>query len=140
MATRTSTGLAVAQKTVHTSGTDLTGFSTLTGKPSRSKITNECPAAIARAFTTARLVSSSSFPDLRTSRGGRGLAEREAKPEMRTHPGQRLVQILHGLDEMSLADDDIHVVRLLHGNRFEPDRQVSHRAHRFCPALSQLAC
>ena len=41
-ATRTSTGLAVAQKMVQTSGTALTGFSTLTGKPSLSKITNEC--------------------------------------------------------------------------------------------------
>ena len=52
-ATRMSTGLAVAQKMVQTSGTALTGFSTLTGKPSLSKITNECPAPIASAFAAA---------------------------------------------------------------------------------------
>ena len=51
---KTSTGFAVAQKTVQTSGTDLSGFSTLTGNPSRSTITKTCPALMANAFAVAR--------------------------------------------------------------------------------------
>ncbi len=66
--TMTCTELAVAQNTVHTSGTALTWFSTLTGKPSPSMITKQCPAPIASAARTARRVSSASFPDRRTSR------------------------------------------------------------------------
>ena len=67
-ATSTPTGLALAQKIVHTSGTALSGLRTFTGKPSRSSTTNECPAATAAAFTAASVTSSGSFPDRRTSR------------------------------------------------------------------------
>ncbi|HYB14148.1 MAG TPA: hypothetical protein VEF71_01555 [Streptosporangiaceae bacterium] len=47
IATMIWTGLAVAQKIVQTSGTALTGFSTCTGKPPPSMVTNACPALIA---------------------------------------------------------------------------------------------
>ncbi|CDZ91925.1 hypothetical protein RHRU231_90010 [Rhodococcus ruber] len=46
------------------------------------------------------------------ARPGR-LAERHAEPQVRTHPGQCFVQILDGLDEVGLPDDDVHVVGLV---------------------------
>jgi hypothetical protein len=46
----TWTGLAVAQKIRHTSGTVLTAFSTFTGKALPRKIRNVWPAPMACAF------------------------------------------------------------------------------------------
>ena len=80
-ATSTSTWLAVAQKIVQTSGTALSGFSTLTGKPSLSRITNAWPAPMASAFAAARPVSSASLPDRRTSRAEE--ASQNATPKRR---------------------------------------------------------
>ena len=85
-ATRMSTGLAVAQKVVQTSGTALTGFSTLTGKPSLSKITNECPAPIASAFAAAcpgqLVIVAAPAHEPRS----RGLAERQPNRKCRLTP------------------------------------------------------
>ena len=39
--------------------------------------------------------------------GARGLAEGDAEPQVRAHPGQRLMQVLHRLDEVRLADNDV---------------------------------
>jgi hypothetical protein len=52
-ATKMSTVLAVAQWIVQTSGTALTGLGTLTGNPSRKKMTKQCPAAMASAVRVA---------------------------------------------------------------------------------------
>jgi hypothetical protein len=52
-ATMTSNGFAVAQNMTHTSDNALIGLSTLTGKPSRSNTTKQCPAPIASAFAAA---------------------------------------------------------------------------------------
>ena len=111
---------------VQTSGTALSGFSTLTGKPSLSKITNECPAPIASAFAAACPVSSSSLPDRRTSRADE--ASQKARPNRRcgAHSGQRLVQVFDGLDEVRLADDDVHVGGLVDGNHFDGHRTRFH--------------
>ena len=38
---------------------------------------------------------------------------------MRAYPGQRLMQILDSLDEVCLADDDVHVLGLLQGDHIE---------------------
>jgi len=47
----TSTGFAVAQKILHTSGTIFIVFSTFTGKmPTARKTMKQCPADNARAF------------------------------------------------------------------------------------------
>ena len=43
----------------------------------------------------------------------------EAEPEVRAHPGERLMKVLDRLDEMRLADDDVQVVRLFDGHHFE---------------------
>ena len=111
---------------MQTSGTALSGFSTLTGKPSLSKITNECPAPIASAFAAARPVSSSSLPDRRTSRADE--ASQNARPNRRcqAHSGQRFMQVFDSLDEVRLANDDVHVGRLVHGNHFEGHRTRFH--------------
>src|SRR5271165_6007111 len=68
-ATKMSTGLAVAQWIVQTSGTALTGLRMLTGNPSRKKITKQCPAAMASALRVASSTNSGSFPVRRTNRG-----------------------------------------------------------------------
>ena len=68
-ATTTSTGFAVAQWIVQTSGTAFTGLRTLTGNPSRKKITKQCPAAMASALRVASSTNSASLPVRRTSRG-----------------------------------------------------------------------
>ena len=49
-ATITSTGFAVAQKIVQTSGVSRMRFFTLIGNPPRSATTNKCPAPTAIAF------------------------------------------------------------------------------------------
>ena len=82
----------MAQKIVHTLGTALTGFITLTGKPPLSMITNACPALIASAAATATPTPAYS-PTWRIRRAPE--ASQNAMPkDMWAHPGQRLVQIL----------------------------------------------
>src|SRR6185312_13154781 len=83
-ATKTSTGFAVAQKIVQTSGTALIGLRTLTGKPSRMAITKQCPAPIANALRVASSTSSGSLPLRRTNRGPE--ASQKASPNRSVPP------------------------------------------------------
>ena len=82
MAMRMSTWLAVAQKMVQTSGTALSGFSTLTGNPSLSRITNECPAPIA----SEALQRIAELYEIEKDIRGRGSDERCAVRQERTRP------------------------------------------------------
>ena len=45
---------------------------------------------------------------------------------MRADSGQRLVQVFHGLDEMGLADDDVHLGWLVDGHHFKGHRVCFH--------------
>src|SRR5215469_1140053 len=45
---------------------------------------------------------------------------------MRAHAREGLVQVLDGLDEMRLPDDDVHVVGLVQGHDLDADRQFGH--------------
>jgi hypothetical protein len=86
-AMRTPTGLAVAQNTVQTSGTALTGFMTFTGKPSRNMITNAWSAPIACAFRAARLVSTPVVHEKAHYRDDRGQAQHDVGDQS-DHPAR----------------------------------------------------
>ncbi len=88
---------------MQTSGTALTGFSTFTGKPSFGKMMKACPAPMASALAAASAVSPWSLPDLRTRRAEEASQNASPKRSRGLYPGQRLVQVLHGLDEVGLA-------------------------------------
>ena len=115
-ATTTSVGLAVAQKIRQTSGTVLTALSTLTGKPPVRKMMKQCPAPMARAFFLAISIRASSLPVRRTR--ARPDDSQKARPNFMC--GRRrddgLVEVLDRLDEMGLAEDEVHVLGLLDGD------------------------
>ncbi len=77
-ATTTSTSFAVAQKMRHTSGVFLTAFRMFIGNASFRNIMKQCPAPIFMAFFAANLLSSWSFPAMRTRQGPE--ASQNAKP------------------------------------------------------------
>src|SRR5665647_3167435 len=116
VATRMSTGFAVAQKIVQTSGTALTGFSTLSGNPFRSRITKVWPAAMADAFRVAMSTRSGSLPERRISRWPEASQKATPKRSGGADPAQGLVEVIHRLDEVGLPDHDIHVVGLVDGH------------------------
>ena len=62
-------GLAVAQKMVHTSGTALIRPVRLMGNPSRSAMTNMCPAPTAWALRAAIVCKAWSLPSTRIKHG-----------------------------------------------------------------------
>jgi hypothetical protein len=66
------------------------------------------------AFLTAMATSASSLPDERT-RAGR-LAEGDAELHVRGDGDDGLVEVLDRLDEMGLAEDEVHVLRLVDGD------------------------
>ena len=82
-------------------------------------MTKVCPAAIACALRVAlafRLVVVAVHA--RQARAG-GFVEGDAELHLRNGVDDGLVQILHGLDEMALAQDDVAVFRNFQSNRLE---------------------
>src|ERR1700682_67446 len=139
-ATKMSTGLAVAQWIVQTSGTALTGLRMLTGNPSRKKITKQCPAATASAVRVASSTNSGSLPVRRTNRGPE--ASQKASPNRSDEltPHHRLMQVLDRLDEVRLPDHDIDIVRLVDGHHIPGKRRRGH-THMLPPARdSHVRC
>lgn len=67
----------------------------MTGKPSRSSATNECPAPIERATSVARhkIVIVAGVAD---QTGAGGFAEGDAEAKVRADTYQRRVQVIHG--------------------------------------------
>ena len=59
----------------------------------------------------------------------RRLAKRDAEPERRGRARERLVKVLHGLDEMGLPEDQVQPIRV-----FDRDRRELHRASSTCPS------
>jgi len=82
----------------------------------------EWPAAIARALRVASSTSSSSLPARRTSRGPEDSQKANPKRRWGEAPHQSLVQILHGLDEVGLAEDEVQLLGLV-----DPDQEKLQR-------------
>jgi len=97
LATTISTGLAVAQKIEHTSGTFRIAFKTLMGYAFWMSSTKTWPQPNARALRMAVSRSPSSFPSARVKQA----------PE------------LDRFDEMRLTHNDVGIGRKFHADRFE---------------------
>jgi hypothetical protein len=84
----------------------------LIGKASLRKTMNAWPAPIASALRMASASSSSFVPEWRIRHSGR-LAEGEAELDSRDRGDERLVEVLDGLDEVRLPEDQVQLIRLL---------------------------
>ncbi len=123
-ATITSTGFAVAQKIVQTSGVSRIRFFTLIGNPPRSATTNKCPApTAARVPGRDRLQLFIVAIHARQTRARR-FVERNPELHLRNAIDDGFVNILHRFNEMAVPDDNVAVTRNLH-----PDRLQVHANH-----------
>jgi len=113
-ATRISTGLAVAQETVHTSGT-----SQWRSKRSPETLSKKDDERVTRADPFG--VPSGQVDEIvcvaraTDETGIGGLAESDPKAQVRARSCQGLVKVLDRLHEVCLADDDVHAFWLLNG-------------------------